>query len=60
MQSYIEIDEEDLYTLKINFKGKSRKGKQKNKCRKNIIGLKRLKIKIKKKRKTPRICKNPT
>ena len=24
MQSYIEVDEEDLYTLKINCKGKRR------------------------------------
>ena len=29
MQSYIEIDEEDLYTLKINCKGKSAVGKAK-------------------------------
>ena len=27
MQSYIEIDEEDLYTLKINCKGKRTAGK---------------------------------
>ena len=27
MQSYIEIDEEDLYTLKINWKRKRRVGK---------------------------------
>ena len=27
MQSYIEVDEEDLYTLKINFKGKRTVGK---------------------------------
>ena len=27
MQSYIEVDEEDLYTLKINCKGKRRVGK---------------------------------
>ena len=27
MQSYIEIDEEDLYTLKINCKGKRTVGK---------------------------------
>ena len=39
------VDEEDLYTIKINCKGKSRKGKQRNKCRKNIIGLKKLKLK---------------
>ena len=50
----------------------SRKGKQRNKCRKNIIGLKKLKIKIIKnrkekkkkrkkteKRKTPQNCKSP-
>ena len=37
MQSYIEVDEEDLYALKINCKEEknSRKGKQRNKCRKN-------------------------
>ena len=29
----------------------SKKGKQRNKCRKNIIGLKKLKVKIIKKRK---------
>ena len=42
MQSLTGVDEEDLYTLKINCKGKknSRKGKGKNKCRNNIIGLK--------------------
>ena len=27
MQSYIEVDEEDLYTLKINCKGKTTVGK---------------------------------
>ena len=27
MQSYIEVDEEDLFTLKINCKGKRRVGK---------------------------------
>ena len=47
-----------------------RKGKQRNKCRKNIIGKKNLKIEIikrkkmeegkkKKKRKTPQKCKSP-
>ena len=67
------VDEKDLYTLKINCKGvkNSRKGKQRNKCRKNIIGLKALKIKIikkrkkrkkkekRKKKKTPQNCKSP-
>ena len=38
-------DEGDLYTLK-----NSRKGKQRNKCRKNITGLKKIKVKIIKKR----------
>ena len=40
MQSQIEVDEEDVYTLKINYKGKRMVGKKGNKCRKNIIGLK--------------------
>ena len=35
-------------------KKNSRKGKQRNKCRKNIIGFKKLKIKITKKRKKNR------
>ena len=51
----------------------SRKSKQRNKCRKNIIGLKKLKVKIIKKRKekkrrkkkgkekeTPQNCNSPT
>ena len=40
--------EEDLYTLKINCKGKRTVGKanKRNKCRKNIIGFKKVKIKI--------------
>ena len=44
MQSYIEVDE-DLYTLKVNCKGekKSKKGKQRNKCRKNNNRFKKLK-----------------
>jgi len=41
----------------------SRKGKQRNKCRKNIIGLKKLKRKKKENRKkewkTPQNCKSP-
>jgi len=44
----------------------SRKGKQRNKCRKNIIGLKKLKRKKRKKKenrkkewKTPQNCKSP-
>ena len=37
MQSKREVDEDGLYTLKINCKGKS---KLRNKCRKIIIGLK--------------------
>ena len=37
--------------LKFNCKGKSRKGRQRNKCRKNIIYFKKLKTKIVKKRK---------
>ena len=45
MQTYIEVDE-DLYTLQGE--RNSRKGKQGNKCIKNIIGLK---IKIIKKKK---------
>ena len=42
MQSQIEVDEEDVYTLKINCKGKRTVGKA-NKgtnIEKNIIGLK--------------------
>ena len=41
------------HTLKINFKVErnSRKGKQRNKCRKNIIGLKISKLKLYKMRK---------
>ena len=53
-------DKEDLCTLKINCKGKRtvRESKQRNKCRKNIIGFKNLKIKIiKKKRKKKGIRK---
>ena len=50
MQSLMEVDEEDLYTLKINCKGKRTIGKA-NKginVEKITIGLKKLKIKIKK------------
>ena len=53
MQSQIEVDKEDLYTLKINWKGKRTVGKT-NKginVEKIIIGLKKLKVKIIKKRK---------
>ena len=42
VQSYIDVDKEDLYTLKINCKGKRTVGKA-NKgvnVEKNIIGLK--------------------
>ena len=48
MQSYIEVDKEDLYTLKINCKGKRIVGKANKGINgdKIIIGLK-----IKKKRK---------
>ena len=56
MQTYIEVDEEDLYTLKINCKGKRTVGKE-NKgmnVEKIIIGLKL------KKRKIPQNCKSPT
>ena len=43
MQSYIEVDEEDLYTLKINCKGKRTVGKA-NKGRKveSITDLRKL------------------
>ena len=54
MQSYTEVDKEDLYTLKINCKGKTTVGK-KNKgtnAEKIIVGLK-IKIKKRKKGKTP-------
>ena len=41
MKRQIEVDEEDLYTLKINCKGKRTEGKaNKNKCRKNNNRLK--------------------
>ena len=40
MESEIEVDE-DLYTLKVNCKGKKQwESKPKNNCRKNIIGYK--------------------
>ena len=56
MQSLIEVDEEDLYTLNINCKGKKTVGKANEgiNAEKNIIGLKTLTIKIIKKRKNGR------
>ena len=46
------MDEEELYTLKINCNGeKSRKSKQRNKYRKNSGQFKKLSIKIKKREK---------
>ena len=67
----MEVDEEDLYTLKINCKGKKQQeGKQRNKCRKNnkfkkIKNIKKRREKMeeerkkkKKKRKTQN-CKSP-
>ena len=50
MQSYIEVDEEDLYTLKINCKGKRTVGKADKglNVEKIIIGFKKLKEKEKK------------
>ena len=62
MQSQTEVDKEDLYLLKINCKGKRTVGKA-NKginVEKNIIGLKKLKLKKREKRKTPQNCKSPT
>ena len=50
MQSYIEVDEEDLYTLKINCKGKRTVGKTKE-MYKIYNRFKKLIIKIIKKRK---------
>ena len=50
MQSYIEIDEEDLYTLKINCKGK-RTGVKANKGINVEIIIIGLNIKIKKREK---------
>ena len=44
MQSQIKVDKEDLYMLKIKFKGKNRKNKQRNKCRKNSNRFKKLKL----------------
>ena len=35
IQSQIEVDKEDLYTLKINCKGEKTVGKERNKCKKN-------------------------
>ena len=73
-QSYIEVDEEDLYTLKINCKGKRTVGKATKgiNVKKTVIDLRKLKIKIIKnrkekkkkrkkteKRKTPQNCKSP-
>ena len=59
------VDKEDLYTLKINCKGKKTVGKA-NKginVEKIIIGFKnffkRKELKKKKKRKTPQNCKSP-
>ena len=42
MQSYTEVDKEDLYTLKINCKGKStvRKANKGINAKKVIIGIK--------------------
>ena len=52
MQSLIEVDEENLCTLKFNYKGKeNRKGKQRNECRKKYNRLKKLKYKKWKKKK---------
>ena len=53
MQSYIEVDEEDLYTLKINCKGKRTVGKTKE-MYKIYNRFKKLKIKIIKERKEKR------
>ena len=41
----LEKDEEDLYTLKITCKGEEQQGRQRNKCRKNILVLKNQKYK---------------
>ena len=52
MQSYTEVDKEDLYILKINFKGKRTAGKA-NKgvnVEKVIIGVKNEKLKLKNKK----------
>ena len=59
MQSYTEVDKEDLYTLKINCKGKTTVGKE-NKgtnAEKIIVGLK-IKIKKRKKGKRHRTAKS--
>ena len=51
----IELDEEDLYMLKINCKAKRTVGKANKGINvENIIGLRKLKIKIIKKRKEKR------
>ena len=45
MQSYIEVDEEDLYTLKINFKGNRIVGKSMKGIHiENICGFKKIRI----------------
>ena len=69
MQSYIEVDNEDIYTLRINCKGKKTVGKANKGINvKKYYWFKKLKIKIikkrkekknrtKKKRKHPKNCK---
>ena len=69
-QSQIQVDKDDLHTLKINCKGKRTAGKGTKgiNVEKNNNRLKKLKIKKdkgrlkkkKKKRKTPQNCKSPT
>ena len=55
MQSWIEVDKENLYTLKINCKGERTVGKvNKGINIEKIIGFKKLKIKIEKKEKKKR------
>ena len=73
MQSEIEVNEEDLYALKINWKGKRTVGKANKGI--NVEKYNKFKIlnykkekrkgmekerKKGKKRKTPQNCKNPT
>ena len=53
MQSYTEVDKEDLYTLKINCKGKTTVGKENKRTNAEKI-IVSLKIKIKKRKKGKR------
>ena len=56
----MEVVKEDLYTLKINWKGKRTVGKANKGINiEKTLGLKKLKLKRKIKRKTLQNCKSP-